>query len=311
MSGGPNVASSTSTRLDSAAKHQIAVRASYEHLLSWVGYEQVVLQKEKHAFSVAKDDITIGVAKPVRKNENGRGNTKKAYPSVVSTLGRMEQPAKNYLVMLLHNPRNFQERDQFVVNVEKRPEYWDPTMSEIAKKQIAEMPEFYFIGVSVGFAYPHPLSGDNVCTSMIGGMRTIMNGAFEIDTGDMLQWYWTAETNCFDSNGRRREQIGEVRSSGVNAFLQGNNGRLSSDSERRRAMYERSNGVFTTSGNQQGGDPTTFVYNGKKEVAFPKSLRPGRDGQYRLSDKMRVFARAMSGARPFEMFDVMISRQSM
>ena len=146
---------------------------------------------------------------------------------------------------------------------------------------------------------------------MIGGMRTIMNGAFEIDTGDMLQWYWTAETNCFDPNGRRREQIGEVRSSGVNAFLQGNNSRLSSDSERRRAMYERSNGVFTTSGNQQGGDPTTFVYNGKKEVAFPKSLRPGRDGQYRLSDKMRVFARAMSGARPFEMFDVMISRQSM
>jgi hypothetical protein len=30
-----------------------------------------------------------------------------------------------------------------------------------------------------------------------------------------------------------------------------------------------------------------------------------------IGDKIRVWGRAMSGARPFEMFDVMISRQSM
>jgi hypothetical protein len=103
---GPNLATATGTRIDSAAKHQIAVRASYEHLLSWVGYEQIALQKEKHAFSVAKDDITIGVSKPIRKNENGRGNQRnKAYPSVVSTLARMEQPAKNYLIYLLRKTR--------------------------------------------------------------------------------------------------------------------------------------------------------------------------------------------------------------
>jgi hypothetical protein len=84
---GPNLATATGTRIDSAAKHQIAVRASYEHLLSWVGYEQVALQKEKHAFSIAKDDITIGVSKPIRKNENGRGNQRnKAYPSVISSI---------------------------------------------------------------------------------------------------------------------------------------------------------------------------------------------------------------------------------
>jgi len=304
---GPNLATATGTRIDSAAKHQIAVRASYEHLLSWVGYEQIALQKEKHAFSIAKDDITIGVSKPIRKNENGRGNQRnKAYPSVVSTLARMEQPAKNYLIYLFHNPRTFQDRDTFIKHVEKKPEAWDPTMTEVAKKQIAEMPEFYFVGVSVGFAYPHPISGDNVCTSMIGGLRTIMNGAFEVDTGDMIQWYWSAETNCFDSNGRRLDQIQERRSQGVSTWLQTNDRASSVDNTRRKAMYERGNGVFTNS--QTDGN---VVFGAKKEIAFPKSLRSARDGSLVIGDRMRVFARAMSGARPYEMVDVMIGRQSM
>jgi hypothetical protein len=303
---GPNLATATGTRIDSAAKHQIAVRVSYEHLLSWVGYEQVALQKEKHAFSVAKDDITIGVSKPIRKNENGRGNQRnKAYPSVVSTLARMEQPAKNYLIMLYHNPQTFQERDNFIRRIEKKPEAWDVTMTEVAKKQIAEMPEFYFVGVSVGMGFPHPLSGDTVCTSMIGGMRTILNGAFEVDTGDMIQWYWAAETNCFDANGRRLDPIQEQRSQGVTTWLQTNDRAGSADSARRKAFHERGNGVFTNS--QTDG---TVTFNAKREIAFPKSIRPGRDG-YRLGDRMRVFARAMSGARPYEMVDIMICRQSM
>jgi hypothetical protein len=307
MSNGPNVASATGTRLDSAAKHQIAVRASYEHLLSWVGYEQVVLQKEKHAFSIAKDDITVGVSRPVRKNESSRGNTRnKAQPSVVTTLARMELPAKNYLVALFHNPNNFQERDRFIAHVERRPEVWDPCMSEIAKKQIAEMPEFYFVGVSVGFAYPHPLSGDNVCTTMLGGMRTITNGAFPVDPGDIIQWYWEAETNCFDAEGRRFPAIADVRSEGVSAFLQGHSQKLATDSARRKATFERGNGVFTDS--QTDGN---VKYNGKKDVAYPKALKARTDGKKVLGDELRTFARAVSGARPFEKFDVLIGRQSM
>ena len=304
---GPNLATATGTRIDSAAKHQIAVRASYEHLLSWVGYEQIALQKEKHAFSIAKDDFTIGVSKPVRKNENGRGNHRnKAYPSVVSTLARMEQAAKNYLVCLYHNPRTFMERDDFIRHVEKRPEAWDPTMSEIAKKQIAELPEMFFVGVSVGFANSHPISGDNVCTTMIGGMRTVLNGAFEVDTGDILQWYWSAETNCFDQNGKRHDIITERRSQGVSTWLQNNENAGSNDSAKRKAYYERGNGVFTNS--QTDG---TTRNNAKKEIAFPKSIRPARDGSVRLGDRMRIFGRAMSGARPFEMLDLQIGRQSM
>ena len=307
MSGGPNVAQATGTRVDSASKHQIAVRASYEHLLSWVGYDQVVLQKEKNAFSIAKDDMTIGVSKPVRRNEASKGNTRnKAYPSVVTTLARMETPAKNYLVMLYHNPNNFQERDKFIRDVEKRPDVWDPTMGEVAKKQIAEMPEFYFVGISVGFAHVHPLSGDNTCTTMLGGLRTITNGAFPVDAGDIIQWYWSAETRCFDSEGRRLEPIGGQRSEDVSIFLSRNEQNLSLDSARRKAMYERGNGVYTNSQTD-----SNVRYNGKLETAFPKALRTRVDGKRVPGDCIRVFARALSTARPFEPFDVLINRQSM
>ena len=179
-------------------------------------------------------------------------------------------------------------------------------MSEIAKKQIAELPEFYFVGVSVGFAYPHPLSGDNTCTTMLGGMRTMMNGAFPIDAGDKVQWYWDCETNCFDAQGRRYGPVADQRSEDMTRFLQNHAKDLTQDSARRKAFYDRGNGVFTNS--QTDG---TVTYNGKKEVAFPKSVKPRVDGSSAIFDDMRGFGKAVSGARPWEPFDIFIFRQSM
>jgi hypothetical protein len=141
---------------------------------------------------------------------------------------------------------------------------------------------------------------------MIGGLRTVMNGPFEIDTGDAIQWIWSAEANCFDCNGKRHDPITDRRSQGVSSWLAQNSSAGSADSAKRKAFSERSSGVFTNS--QTDG---TVVYNAKKEVAFPKSLRPARDGSYRLGDKMRVIGKALSGARPWEMVDIMIGRQSM
>ena len=92
----------------------------------------------------------------------------------------------------------------------------------------------------------------------------------------------------------------------MTAYIQDRERLESGDSARRRAMSERENGVFTNS--QTDG---TVTYNSKKEIAFPKSLRPARDGAVRLGDRMRIFGRAMSGARPWEQVDIMICRQSM
>jgi hypothetical protein len=135
---------------------------------------------------------------------------------------------------------------------------------------------------------------------MIGGMRTVLNGAFEVNTGDMIQWYWEIETNCFDAEGRRHDAIPDLRSQGVTAFIEGHNKNLAMDEARRKAFYDRGNGAYAN-----------VKYDAKRDVAYPKPVKPGRDGKKRIGDEKRVFGRAMSSARRFEFFDIMICRQSM
>jgi len=135
-----NLASATSTRIESAARHQIPVKVSYEHLLSWMAFDQTRMQKEKMAVCMHKDDLAIGCSRPVRRNENGRGNQRnKPYPTVVSTLASMEPSARHYLIRLLHNPRTFADRDAFVRLVERRMDHWDPSMNEVCRKQIDKL----------------------------------------------------------------------------------------------------------------------------------------------------------------------------
>jgi hypothetical protein len=40
-------------------------------------------------------------------------------------------------------------------------------------------------------------------------------------------------------------------------------------------------------------------------------VKPGKDGRIRCGDRIRALGKAVSGARPFEMFDILIGRQSM
>jgi hypothetical protein len=94
----------TGTRIDSAAKHQVACRVDYERMLSWVGYDHLLLQREKWRYCMHKDDMVIGCSVPVRSNEPARTSGRnKAYPSVVVTLADMQEAAICYLVALYHN----------------------------------------------------------------------------------------------------------------------------------------------------------------------------------------------------------------
>ena len=66
--------------------------------------------------------------------------------------------------------------------------------------------------VPVGFAntlgWAHPNTGDTMTSVMIGGLRTVMNGDFELFTGDLVQWYWPFEVDCFQIDGRRKPYVG-------------------------------------------------------------------------------------------------------
>jgi hypothetical protein len=132
------------TLIESASKHQIAVRVDYERMLSWVGYDHQVLQREKMRYCMHKDDVVVGCSVPIRNNEPQRTNSQGL--SVV-TLADMQAPALNYLVALYHNSFTMADRDRFVEDVEQTIDKWvgNEGNVDLAKKQIQEMPEFYFV----------------------------------------------------------------------------------------------------------------------------------------------------------------------
>lgn len=307
---GPGLPMITGTRIDSAAKHQVACRVDFERMLSWVGHDHLVLQREKMRYCMHKDDLVIGCSVPVRSNEPARANGRnKAYPSVVVTLADMQPAALAYLVALFHQSFTMAERDRFVEDVERTVDRFvggDGNV-ELAKKQIQEMPEFYFVGVSVGTAYAHPNSGDTVATAMIGGLKTVLNGAFAIQCGDDVQWYWDEERACFKQDGRRATRRiaasqGVLTAADVRRFLDANL-HDDVDDERRRKFFDRGNGNYSAP--SRDGN-----IKGKQRVAFPKPFR-WDDANERVYDRRRVFAKALCSARPFEHVDLMIYRQSL
>ena len=311
MSVGPGLPMMTGTLIESASKHQIAVRVDYERMLSWVGYDHQVLQREKMRYCMHKDDVVIGCSVPMRNNEPQRTNSRnKAYPSIVVTLADMQTPALNYLIALYHNSFTMADRDKFVEDVERTVDRFvgNEGNVDLAKKQIQEMPEFYFVGVSVGLAYAHPNSGDNVATAMIGGLKTVLNGAFSIRCGDDIMWYWDEERSCFKADGRRHQRAianpsgGVLTNGDVARYLEANRD-IDPDDDRRRKFFDKGNGNFSAP--SRDGN-----IKGKQRVAFPKPFR-WDDNYERVYDRKRVFGRALGSARPFEPVDIMICRQSL
>ena len=65
-------------------------------------------------------------------------------------------------------------------------------------EQVDNLLEFYVVGVSLGTAWAHPSSGDTVASVMIGGLRTVQNGAFPIHTNDLICIYFDDERDFFE-----------------------------------------------------------------------------------------------------------------
>ena len=71
--------------------------------------------------------------------------------------------------------------------------------------ELKNMPYFVAQGYALGLAYASSLSGDTVSSILIGGMVTVMNGAFECRSGQMIQWYFDFETKAL----KIKEKIGQ------------------------------------------------------------------------------------------------------
>ena len=58
------------------------------------------------------------------------------------------------------------------------------------KARMSMMNDYYAVGFANTIGYAHPNTGDTMTSVMIGGLRTVMNGDFEIFPGDLIQFYW-------------------------------------------------------------------------------------------------------------------------
>jgi hypothetical protein len=69
------------------------------------------------------------------------------------------------------------------------------------------MSDHFTVGFANTLGYAHANSGDTMTSVMIGGLRTVMNGDFEVFPGDLVQFYWSFERDDFEPDGRRKEYM--------------------------------------------------------------------------------------------------------
>jgi hypothetical protein len=149
-----------------------------------------------------------------------------AYPRVISNIGQMgdtTDEARVYQMMwayMFHNATTLQRRNQ-LINIYRDPNgvHGGPVLLGLPVgghphafnagdgPLIQGFLPLFFDPVSVGYAntlgYAHADTGDTMVTVHIGGLRTVMNGDFEIFTGDLIQWYFPFELNSFHADGSR------------------------------------------------------------------------------------------------------------
>lgn len=338
--GMPSLAQATSTLLDSACKHIQQCRVSQDHMTKFLKdpKDPDELVRNKYRYCVHKDELVLAIGKSWAKDNSDKKFQNNAYPRVVSCLGGMadaDGDKDSYEVRLIkvmyHNATSIPERNEILTRMQGAdPAHFPAVPATVATAGCAgqtylEMPlpgsakmpwvhhvsrihDFITVGYSNTLGWAHAHTGDTMTSVMIGGLRTVMNGDFDVFTGDLIQWYWPFERSCFLKNGRRKRRL--MHNSGpageMQPILQADPGTISADtgavdwtldkeSQRRQSYFD-----------QQYGDRKGRT----KTVALIKPFKRD-DDEPRIYDWYRVFAVALCSARPHEKVDIRISRQAL
>ena len=330
----PSLASASSTRVDSACKHIQQCRVSYDHMLDFVGSANE-LERNKMQYCVHKDELAVGVSRPWVKSTT-RTLSASGYPRIVSNLGNIANGGdKDYewclkmMKYLYHFSTSLERRQEIITQLNDAPHNTVPISPGIARPYfrderggnvdlrpcMTKLYDFYPVGFANTIGYAHPSSGDTMSSVMIGGLRTVMNGDFEVFAGDPIQWYWTFECDCFHADGKRKAIL-----TAANVLIENGDPAIDhgaplppaapvpggAPNQDPRNLHRRIHNDF-----QYGISPDNYSpANKAKNVARIKPYMPD-DAQPRLYDWVRVFAIAISSARPNEMVDIKISRQSL
>jgi hypothetical protein len=316
----PSLASATSTRVDSACKHIQQCRVSYDHMLDFVENPHE-LEKNKMQYCVHKDEMVVGVARPW-ESERVRLLPISAYPRIVSNLGDITQPKYStplkMIKYLCHFATSLQKRQLIIRQMDTAPNtigHFNPAQPHYftdtagarldLRTHLSKMYDFYPVGIANTLGFAHPNSGDTMSSVMIGGLRTVMNGDFDVFAGDQIQWYWTFERNCFKDDGTRKgitDAAGNVLDGGDPEVEPTGGPHAPLPPYGNRRLYnDLQYGAVNNS--KSPGDKAKHV------ARIKPYLRD--DAQPRLYDWQRVFAIAISSAKKDEMVDIKICRQSM
>jgi hypothetical protein len=195
-----SLASATSTRVDSASKHIVPCKVGTDYMASLCAdtSENAMreLQINKMKYCMHKDDMVIGLGRPLY-GTSICNNRKKAYPSVIVTIAPMQPMTRSWVAANNFMVKSYKDsailKESFIKAISDSPGHTadekafkdlvgNDMNNKVVKDQVNNLLEFYFVGVSLGLAYAHPHSGDTVASVMIGGLRTVLNGHFQVQS---------------------------------------------------------------------------------------------------------------------------------
>jgi hypothetical protein len=322
----PSLAQGTNTRLDSACKHIQQCRVSTDDMMRFVMEDGEELQRNKYRYCVHKDELVVGIGRPWDARTTVKRVANSAYPRVISNLGCLAdreetRVAINMIRFMNHYARTVREKAHIVKffqdDVHVPPRIPNNPMANMRGKEafhskpngsmgtrpfLKFMYDYFTVGFANTLGYAHANSGDTMTSVMIGGLRTVQNGDFEIFPGDLVQFYWSFEREDFQQDGRRKPYLNiwnEDIPCNVDPKTVLNaedpSWQTPADAQIRQAHYDLGYG--------QRADKMKVV--AKIKPYFRDDEHP------RLMDWYRVFGVAIASARPNEMCDIKIARQSM
>jgi hypothetical protein len=272
------------------------------------------IEDNKYRYCVHKDELVLAIGEPISKQDAYK-KTNSAYPRVISNLGMMDgndNYSKFFQLLhahINHHALDYRSKSMITDFIQQKFESEDDIEFKTFMKDIKPKLYTYIpMGYAQTLGWASDRSGDTMVTVMVGGMRTVMNGDFPITTGQLIQWYWPFELVFFKQDGTRSEwkditkidhTIGPINTHTILAAFDKEKANINASKKAsetsRQQMFERSYG-------QPSGTPKVV----------PRIKPYFKDYDYpRIADEERVFAVAMSSARPHEMVDIKICRQSL
>ena len=197
-----SIGNMTNTLIDTGSRHMQQCRTNYDVLAACAGSENELINNDDK-WCMAKDELVVACNKHIIPGSAVTA-TKYAYPSVVTTVGALGDISNVILAAHYHfmgtSLNMFDGMKDFVS--------MDETQEAINITQ--QLRNFIPVGYSVGRACAHGYKGDTIASVQIGGLRTVLNGAFEVQTGDLIQMYIPqSEQNLFNKDAGRKN-VGNI-----------------------------------------------------------------------------------------------------